>query len=237
MPSALDFARKKWESIYPEDKVTLAHYYGLISQIDFNIGRVVDRLEELDLLDRTVIVFLTDHGELMGEHGVWSKEVLGYDAVVRIPFIWRLPDGKYGGGRRAQMANSVHMLPTLIDIMKLPGAPGMEGRSLLPILGDSQHEGPEFEISEIFGAHHNKFSSTLRSRKWKYFRVVSAADPTEEFLFDLEADPWETRDLSNDPVHRATLDHCREQLDRWQRETGMNERTRERLEAAGLATA
>ena len=134
------------------------------------------------------------------------------------------------------MANSVHMLPTLIDLMELPSVSGMEGRSLMPILRDPEHEGPEFEVSEIFGAHHDKFSSTLRSRKWKYFRVVCPSDPTEEFLFDLKADPWEMCDLSDDPGHCATLDRCREQLDRWQRDTGMNERTRKRLDAAGLST-
>ncbi|MCA1748402.1 MAG: sulfatase [Parasphingopyxis sp.] len=237
MPSPLDFATRKWAGIYPEPAITLAAYYGLISQIDFNIGRVLDRLEELALIDRTVIVFLSDHGELMGEHGTWTKEAIGYEAVIRVPFIWRLPGAERGGERRAQLSNTIDMMPTLLDRLGLPPAPEVQGRSLLPVMRDPLHEGPAFEVSEVFGAHHGKFCSALRTEKWKYFRIVSATDPTEEFLFDLENDPWEMRDLSTEADCRASLDQCREQLDRWQRETGMCGRTRKRLVAAGLEDA
>lgn len=234
MPSPLDYARRRWGDVYPEPAVTLAAYYGAISQIDHNIGRVLDRLEALDLIDRTIVVLLSDHGELMGEHGVWSKEAVGYEAVIRVPFIWRLPGGEKAGERRAQLSSTIDMMPTLIELADLPPVPDLQGRSLLPLMRDARHEGPEFEVSELFGSHHGKFCSALRTAKWKYFRILDASAPTEEFLFDLEADPWEMRDLSTQPDCSAALDRCREQLDRWQRETGMCERTRKRLEAAGL---
>lgn len=237
MPSPLSFAKRKWAGKYPDDDVTLAHYYGFISQIDFNVGRIYDRLETLGILDRTVIVFLSDHGELMSEHGTWSKEALGYEAVIRIPFIWRMPNGSGGGTRRHQLASSVDLLPTLADMIKLPELPDMEGTSLLPILQDPQLEGRQFDVSELFGPHHGKFCSTVRTERWKYFRIISASDPTEEFLFDLDRDPWETKDLSTSPDDLSILDQCREWLDDWQYETGLCPMARAQLAAADITNA
>jgi arylsulfatase A-like enzyme len=70
---------------------TLAYYYGLVSQIDHNIGRVLDELDALGLSDNTIVVYTADHGEMMAEHGAWTKGRSGYDATIRVPLILPLP--------------------------------------------------------------------------------------------------------------------------------------------------
>lgn len=217
----------------PQDR-TLAHYYGLVSQVDYNIGRVLDRMEELELLDNTIVLFLSDHGEMMGEFGCWTKETVGYDAVVRIPLIVRLPGGTNGGQRRKQLASSLDVMPTLLDLAGIKPPHPMEGVSLRGVLEDGSKEGAPFAVSELFGVHNSSLCSTVRTERWKYFRTISANAPTEEFLFDLEADPWEMNDLSGAPEGADMLAQCRKWLDGWQSENALSQTARGQMQAAGL---
>lgn len=235
LPGPLETLREKSAEMHEGAQAeTLAYYYGLVSQVDHNIGRLIDRLDHHGLLEKTVILFLSDHGEMMGEHGAWTKDVFGYDAVVRIPLIWRLPGGEQGGTRRTQLASSLDVMPTLLDLTGLSAEHAMEGRSLVPELHDASVAGPEFDVSELFGVHNAKFCSTVRTDRWKYFRIASPDAPADEYLFDLAADPWEMRDLSTSPDARAALDRCRNWLDGWQRETGMCEMARAQLAGSGF---
>lgn len=145
---------------------TLAYYYGLVSQIDHNIGRLLQELEDLGLLENTIVVYTADHGEMMGEHLSWTKGLTGYDATVRVPMIIRYPEGFNGGVRIDKMACSIDLLPTLLDLtgQEIPG--NIQGNSLRlsNIESDSWRE---FAFSEI-GQSSLNCVLTVRSQIHKY---------------------------------------------------------------------
>ena len=103
-------------------KETLANYYGMISQIDYNIGLVLDELDKLGLTENTIIVYTADHGEMMSEFKSWTKGMTGYDATVHVPLIIKYPEYFSGGKVNDNLVSSIDLLPTFLDLsgQKIP---------------------------------------------------------------------------------------------------------------------
>jgi uncharacterized sulfatase len=106
-----------------------AAYYGMVSLMDHQIGRMVAALRERGLLERTVVVFTTDHGDYLGHHGLWGKGLPIYEDAHRLPFIVRMPGCTAAGSRSAALQSLVDIGPTLLDLAGAPIPAGMEGRS------------------------------------------------------------------------------------------------------------
>ena len=196
---------------------TLAYYYGLVSQIDHNIGRLLQELEDLGLLDNTIVVYTADHGEMMGEHRSWTKGLTGYDATIRVPMIIRYPKVYTGGMRIDKMACSIDLLPTLLDLAghEIPG--NMQGKSLRPsnIESDSWRE---FAFSEI-GQSSENCVLTARSKTHKYILFRRGGETVYEQFFDLREDPWEIQNRLSDPAYAEIMDRHKQALANWEEET------------------
>jgi arylsulfatase len=196
---------------------TLAYYYSLVSQIDHNIGRLLQELEDMGLLDNTIVVYTADHGEMMGEHRSWTKGLTGYDATIRVPMIIRYPEAFTGGMRIDKMACSIDLLPTLLDLAGQYIPVNIQGKSLRPsnIESDSWRE---FAFSEI-GQSSLDCVLTVRSQTHKYILFRRGGETVYEQFFDLRKDPWEMENRLSEPAYAEIMDRHIEALANWEEET------------------
>ncbi len=185
-------------------------YLGEIAYADESLGTLLAELERLGALDRTLVVFTSDHGEGRGEHDESTHSMLLYESTLRVPLIVKVPGGR-AGERVARRVGTVDVVPTVLDLLGLAPPAGIQGRSLRPELEGGSGE-PRAR------AYYAETLSPRLSRNWGELRALFAGDvkyvhgPRPE-LFDLSADPRELTDLSADrPEVAATL---RGQLERY----------------------
>jgi len=187
-------------------------YYGSVSFIDEQIGRILEALEGRGWLDETLIVFTADHGDMTGDHHLWRK-TYAYEASARIPMVMRWPTGLLSA-RRGQVSPAPvelrDILPTFLEVAGAAGAEDLDGRSLLPLVrgeSDGWREYIDLEHDVCYGKTNHW--NALTDGRWKY--IFHAYDG-EEQLFDLEQDPGELEDLAGDPAHAAELKKWRSRL-------------------------
>jgi choline-sulfatase len=178
-------------------------YYAMIRYVDRKIGEVLDALDRSGLGHDSVVVFCTDHGEMMGERGMWFKQTF-YEPSVRVPLTIRMPErdrARSAGLRCATPCSLVDLLPTFLELSKSTDAPSaitpvdlLDGRSLLPACrGESLSEIDV--IAEYSSEGVCAPSRMLRRGPWKY--VYTPGLPP--LLFDLDVDPLELRNRAGDP--------------------------------------
>lgn len=175
-----------------------ANYYANVSLIDHWIGQLLAALEESDSLARTWIVFNSDHGELLGDHGLWGKAAF-YEGAVHVPCIMRAPAGD-GGRVVHDLAEQIDIPVTLVDVAGAEPLPPGLGRSWRTAVesGVTAEPSKEVVMSELFG------QVMLRTHRYKL--VVRFEDHERYQFFDLCDDPEERRNLVTDPTHQATID-------------------------------
>ena len=214
LPHAFDchdlFKVKIGEDVtYREAHRATAAYYGMVEWLDTQFGRVIDQLEYLNVLDDFIVVYLSDHGEMLGEKGLWEKQQY-FDASVRVPFsIWS-PRHFEGGRVVHENVSLVDLFPTLCDLAHVPVPEGLDGRSVVPLARGGREDWPDTVYSELWGVQ-NGPSAMVKERNLKYFRFTER--PWPEQLFDLERDPGERRNLVADPAYAADLARLRARLE------------------------
>jgi len=187
----------------------------MISYLDEKIGSLVNNLRELDLAENTIVILTSDHGEMMGEHGMWFKGTF-LDWSSRVPFIVSFP-ARWSGGRRVrEVISLVDLFPTLLDIARLDDFEEMEaesdGDSFRKILDGKGTEWKNYAISEYYGEGVIHAARMLRKGRYKYIYVHEEAPR----LFDIEADPNEQVNLAGVPEFRQVEEEMRKiLLDRW----------------------
>ena len=170
-------------------------YYGLVTYIDDKVGELLTTLEETGLAENTVIVFCSDHGDMLCEKGMVQKRSF-YEWSARVPLIVRMPDGAGAGHAVDAPVTLVDLMPTMLDWAGVEERLPMDGQSLLPLI-DGSESGERIAFAEIHseGIHGNCFMA--REGRYKYIYVHGR----DEQLFDLEADPGEWRNLAGDAAH------------------------------------
>jgi len=189
----------------------LAGYYAMITELDDQVGRVLRVLEETGHADDTIVLFAGDNGLAVGQHGLFGKQSV-YEHSVKVPMVLAGP-GLARGETRGGFAYMHDVFPTVCDLAGLPIPGTVEGKSLVPVLA-GRTKGVR---DSVFAAYRN-VQRMVRDERWKLIRYTVKGDVRRQ-LFDLEADPWETRDLSGDAAHAATLARLAERLRVWQKET------------------
>jgi arylsulfatase len=186
-------------------------YYRLITGIDREVGRIVSELHTLGLASNTVIIFTSDNGYFLGDRGLAGKWFM-YEESLRDPLIIYDPrePAAHRGRTEDAMTLNIDFAPTMLALAGLTPPPGMQGRSLLPLV---QNRHPSDWRTEFFYEHHfaPKIlppSEGVRTERWSYIRWVHETPPLEE-LYDLQSDPLEARNLASDPAHAATLARLR----------------------------
>lgn len=194
----LRWAIRFWGPTRYQDSVK--GYYRLISGVDEAVGRIIGELERRNLLQRTVVLFTSDNGFFLGEHGLAGKW-LPYEESIRVPFLIRDPRRpEAGGSRESKIVLNIDLAPTLLELAGLATPVSMQGLSLLPILrGETADWREEFFYEHLFQHERIPVVEAVRSRRWKYVRYT-ATDPVHEELYDLEKDPLEQNDLLSAPA-------------------------------------
>lgn len=181
-----------------QQRICRAAYYGLCTFLDEQVGRVLDALERSGQAENTRIIYVSDHGEMLGEHGLWWKCAM-YEGSVGVPLIAAGPDLPRGR-TLGTPASLVDLFPTILHGAGVPVPGGLPGRSLWPILG-----GPEDLDREIFCEYHGHGTPgaayLLRAGSLKYVHYVGYRPQ----LFDLADDPGERHDLAPDVRHAGAL--------------------------------
>jgi choline-sulfatase len=176
----------------------LDSYVGEIAYADAQLGRLIETLERRGLLDRTILLVAGDHGESLGDHGERDHGMLLYEGVLRVPLIARVPGT--APRRVASIVRLIDVMPTLLDLLDIP-APATDGVSLAGVM-DGRERGIELEaLSESM--YPVRFGRRpTRSVRDGRFKLIDASPPE---LYDLERDPFEQRNLSEDRPVLARL--------------------------------
>ena len=200
-----------------EAREAIALNHGNLAFIDDGIGRVLAQLQALGLDDNTVVMFTSDHGDLLGDRGLMFKGGLHYPALTRVPFIWRDPVAAPAGRTSAALAQTIDIAPTVLARAGLAPSNGMQGLSLLPVLGgDTSGVRQRLLIEEEsqrsdFGMDRRLRMRTLRDGQYR-LTLYDGQDWGE--LVDLRQDPLELRNLWNDAAARPLRGALAEQLAR-----------------------
>lgn len=184
-----------------------ANYYAMIMLIDDQFKRIVDTLRDTGQLDNTIIVYMSDHGELLGDHGLILKGCRFFEGLVHIPMIFSWPDRFQKNLQSEALVESVDVAPTLLEAAGLPVPESMQGRSLMPILtgAAAPHANKQRVICEfhdsIGGPRHTDHTHGSMVFDGRYKSVVYHGHRIGE-LYDLESDPGEFDNLWDDPAAR-----------------------------------
>ena len=202
----IDFQNK---ARHPDDighRYLQASYYAMIEFLDEQFGRLLDHLEASGERDNTVIIFMSDHGEMLGDHGLVLKGCRFYEGLARVPLMigWR---GQSQPGMHDDLVELIDIAPTLYELLGLDIPPYVQGKSLAGRLRGDGDGAPhrEFVRAEHYAATNlaDKTHATMyRDRRWK---LVTYHGKNVCELYDLENDPWEHKDLSRDRAYADAL--------------------------------
>lgn len=185
-------------------------YFANISYLDEKVGELVDTLTRTRMLDDTLILFCSDHGDMLGERGMWFKMSF-FEGSARVPLMISGP-GIKAGTHRAPVSN-LDVTPTIADLAGISLAeimPWTDGESLVPVISGGERTAPVLMEYAAEGSYAPLVG--IREGKWKY--VHCALDPDQ--LYDLDSDPRELTNLAADPAHAETLAHFRAMAEaRW----------------------
>lgn len=197
-----------------EAREAIALTYGMISMIDDKVGQVMQALEDSGMAGNTVVIFTSDHGDFMGDHGLLFKGPLHYQSLVRVPFIWSEP-GQQAPRRSAALHSTLDIAQSIFERTGTAPYHDIQGVSVLPSLGvggvDTGHGALliEDEIQRVFGGFDQPVRlRTLIADRWRLTHYLGA---NWGELYDLQADPTESSNLWSDSAHtpiRARLTEC-----------------------------
>lgn len=182
----------------------VAHTYGMISMVDASVGRIVRALEELSLLDDTVVVFLSDHGDLMGDHWLINKGPFLFRGLVRVPTIWRLPARLTGRRERGTgtdaFMSAADLMPTVLDLCGVAAPEGVQGVSCRAVLEGASEGTRDCVYVECDESYLGDRLRQLRTREWA---LTVFQRERHGFLYDLARDPDELVNLWEDRAHAS----------------------------------
>ena len=174
--------------------------------MDAQVGRVLDALDQMKLADKTIIIFWSDHGYNLGEHGQWMKQSL-FENAAHVPLLISVPGGLKGkvSGRTVEL---VDLYPTLADLCNLPVTQKLSGKSLKPLLLDPDAKWNRPAYTQV--ARGKIMGRSIRTERWRYTEWDGGKAGSE--LYDEQNDPGEIINLAIKPAYAATVKELSELL-------------------------
>lgn len=194
----------------------VGYYYALISHVDDQVGRILAAIDRNGLAEDTLVIFTSDHGEHLGDHGRTGKS-LPYDSCSRVPLIMRYPGEIGAGTTHDQIVEHVDLVPTILDVCGIQTPPDMQGRSFRALLRGRDY----VERSSAWIEHRVPFRNAYRAvRTHDYLYWARAgrepgapgAVVRDELLFDMAKDPHQLTDVSGDPAYAEALSEMRAEM-------------------------
>jgi arylsulfatase A-like enzyme len=230
--------RKRLPNLYffgvtpDEYRAMKQRYLGLVTMVDQSIGGILSCLEQAELLDETIVVHTSDHGDMLGAHHLFGKEVM-FEEAVRVPYLVRLPSQRQGL-RVVQSVSHIDFLPTILDLLGEPKPDQCAGKSLVPLL-----HGETMPPETIFMEWSPNRFKVMKGTKLAPRRMIKRAmnestralilpegwklclrDQDLNELYNLQADPIEAHNLYYRPDYRAIIDRATHAILTWQQTTG-----------------
>ncbi|SHH57009.1 Arylsulfatase A [Clostridium grantii DSM 8605] len=223
-----------------------ASYYGLVTHVDDRVGQVIDKLKSLDLYEDSLIIFTSDHGSMLGEHGYVEKWGHMYEQVMKTPLLIKFPKNKYKGKRMDSFVESIDVMPTILDILKLDIPNSVQGKSLMPYIEDkSESHKNEVYAQYYCGALQNESALMVKDAKWKFtyypegnvienklmndhrMKMTGFFDGEEVFgeLYDIINDPEEINNLFDNSSYQEIKQTYMNKLEKWKKELGLTVET------------
>jgi N-acetylglucosamine-6-sulfatase len=191
--------------------------------VDDSLGRILGVLERKGVLNDTMVVFTSDHGYFYGEHGLNEERRLAYEETIRIPLVIRYPPLAMAGSTPPEMALSLDIAPTLLEVAGLQPGAEVQGRSLVPVLKKEAREWRtsfliEYFTDTVFPRIRNMGYVAVRTSRHKYinYRELQGMDE----LYDLDKDPYEETNIIDRSDARETLQKMQAELQRLIEQTG-----------------
>lgn len=211
---------------YNLDDFDLEAYYKRYCEtllaVDENLGRLMQCLKRKTLLDTTLIVYMGDNGFQFGEHGLIDKRT-AYEASIRVPLMMRFPQLLPRGKRIEEVVANIDIAPTLLDVAGVKPPANIDGRSFWPLARGDDVPWREYLLYEYYwepNYPHTPTMHALRGKRYKYIRYHGLWDINE--LYDLQADPHETRNLIDRAEHQDLVRQLNRRLFEVLQETGGN---------------
>jgi arylsulfatase len=177
-------------------------YYAMVTEVDHHVGRILDHLDETGLSENTIVFFISDHGEYLGDYHTYGKGAPGHDCVSRVPCIVRWPQGGKPGTTVTGLTEAVDIVPTILDLCSIPTPKSVQGASFRPALEGEAEHGKQSAMTE---------SGPCTSIRTDQYRYVCYQDG-RELLYDHASDPEEYTDVSALPDYAEVLANHRHQL-------------------------
>ena len=224
-----------------EIRALIARYWGLVAQVDLSVGAILDALDRLGLKENTVVVYTSDHGDMMGAHGMVAKSVM-YEEAVRIPWLMRIPRLGFRQKKIRTPVSHIDLMPTLLELMDAKTKPSLPGRSLVPFIrggrpaedhvfiewnadrpesgaGEQPGNIPEDVLKQLGAAPEvlaravaSETRTVIAPDGWKL--CLTRGDQSQ--LFNLNADPGETVNLFYSVKHGDVVKRLTDKIRRWQ---------------------
>jgi len=189
-------------------------YWGFCAYIDEQVGRVLAALSQTGLDENTIVIFTTDHGDMVAAHGmVWKWDHCGYEELLHIPLIMRVPGLTCPGSTISALTSNIDILPTLLELAEVDQPPGIQGRSMLPLLSGEQNSFRQHVFCDS-----SDMNITTYDGRWKYVLNWNPRDIDE--LYDLGSDPGEMNNLANEPGFGQIVEEMQQRIFKWLDDTG-----------------
>lgn len=189
-----------WKKIY-------AYYMALCAHVDDAIGSIIDTLKQTGQYDNTIIIFTTDHGEFLGDHGRIQKGMPGNDEIIRVPMIIRYPEYIDGGQIIDDMVEGVDIVPTILDYCGIQVPDYIQGTSLKQLLSGNGTWDKDDILCELFAPNSNK-QVTVRTKDYMYHLTADK----KELLYDIKNDPNQFENKIFDYKYKDALSEMRLRL-------------------------
>jgi arylsulfatase A-like enzyme len=190
----------------------IAGYYAMVSEVDHQIGRIIDAVDRSPHAGNTYIIFAGDNGLAVGQHGLMGKQNV-YEHSIRVPMVIGGP-GIPRNKRSDALVYTFDLFPTLCGLAGIPVPETVDGQSLVPLF-----KGERKQIRESTFYAYRNFQRAVRTRGWKLIRYTVNGKETTQ-LFHLAKDPWETRNLADNRSYKQQLQRLNSELKDWQKRTG-----------------
>jgi len=193
--------RQLWDQLSEEEvRESVMHYWAYCTMVDDMRKLIYDAIDDLGLRDNTVLIFTSDHGDYLGAHGLYCKGIPSFDEAMRVPMIVRWPEGIENPGRVVdEFITLCDFAPTFTGLADA-GPFACSGRSFAPFFQSNEVEGwPQEYHNQMNGVELYYTQRFVQTKEWKY--VFNGFDFDE--LYDLRSDPYETKNLADDPAYES----------------------------------
>jgi len=224
--------RQQYGSDAASIRALIARYWGLVTQVDRSVGAILGTLEQLGLADNTIVVYTSDHGDMMGSHQLLEKSVM-YEEAVRVPWLMRIPSMRRSARTIRNPVSHIDMVPTLLELLGAEPRPGLPGRSLVPLIkqGQTVRNHVFIQWNPNSGALKVKKGGTKLASRQELKRIenehsravvtpdgwkLCLSDVDKSQLFNLKDDPGETTNLFDSGLHDDVIARLTHEIHQWQ---------------------